>query len=336
MHGFANLTKGRDMSMKDRLAKKTQDLVVPTKGEASGIGNPIRTGPGQMLMVNSLMKESNEKVALLEARLREFEGGLPVSLLDPSQIVASRWANRIAANFESAEFEQLKQEIAQSHGNVQPIKVRPVPNQSGQFEIIFGHRRHRACAALQVPVLALIEAVGDAELFKQMDRENRMRADLSPWEQGMMYRLALNDGLFSSREQLARELCIDPGNLSKALRLAELDPAVVSAFGSPLELQYRWAKPLADALESDRSRVLSIAKNLSAAAGTMPSKQVFESLTGIVRPVVNVESVKVNKKVVAELQVDGDYVVVRFGRRLLGEGELARLRNFIGMDLFGG
>ena len=336
MHGLANLTKGFDMSMKDRLAKKTQDLIMPAKGEAGGIINPIRTGPGQMLMVNSLMKESNEKVAVLEARLREFEGGLPVALLDPSQIVRSRWANRASASFDSAEFQQLKEEIAQSHGNVQPIKVRPLPNQSGQFEIIFGHRRHRACAALHLPVLALIEAVTDAELFKQMDRENRMRADLSPWEQGMMYRLALNDGLFTSREQLARELGIDAGNLSKALRLAELDPAVVSAFGSPLELQYRWAKPLADALQSDRPRVLALAMSLSATAGTLSAKKVFESLTGMGRPVVNSESVRVNKKVVAELQVDGEHVVVRFSRRLLGQEELARLRHFIGTELFGG
>lgn len=324
------------MSMKDRLAKKTQDLVMPARGEAGGISNPIRTGPGQMLMVNSLMKESNEKVALLEARLREFEGGLPVALLDPSQIVASRWANRIAASFDSAEFQQLKDEIAQSQGNVQPIKVRPLSNQSGRFEIIFGHRRHRACAALHLPVLALIEAATDAELFKQMDRENRMRADLSPWEQGTMYRLALNDGLFSSREQLARELGIDAGNLSKALRLAELDPAVVSAFGTPLELQYRWAKPLADALQSDRSRVLALAKSLSATPNSLSPKEVFESLTGMVRPAISSESVLVNKKVVAELQVDGERVVVRFGRRVLGTDELARLRHFIRNELFEG
>lgn len=322
------------MSIKDRLAKKTQDLVMPTKGEAGLTPNPMRTGPGQMLMVNSLMKESNEKVAVLEARLRRFEGGLPVLLLDASHVVASRWANRVDASFESAAFDQLKTEIAQAHGNIQPIKVRPLAGEDGRFEIIFGHRRHRACAALGLPVLALVEALSDAELFKQMDRENRLRADLSPWEQGKMYRQALGDGLFASREQLARELGIDPGNLSKALRLADLDPAVLAAFSSPLALQYRWAKPLADALAADRTKVLAAAKLLAAQAGCCSAKEVFDRLTGAVRPAVRVESVRVDQKVVAEIQIDGEQVVVRFGRRAIGEDGLARLRGFIAADLF--
>ena len=60
------------MSIKDRLSKKTEGLFVPSKTEGAAPG-ALRTGPGQMLMVNSLMKESNEKVALLEARLKQFE-----------------------------------------------------------------------------------------------------------------------------------------------------------------------------------------------------------------------------------------------------------------------
>ena len=218
------------MSIKDRLAKKTQDLVVPVKGDAMTGPSQVRTGPGQMLMVNSLMKESNEKLAVLQERLRQFEGGLPVLLLEAAQVSASKWANRVSASFANTDFQALKVEIADAGGNVQPIKVRPVKGQAGRFEIIFGHRRHQACADLGLPVLAMVEEVSDAELFKQMDRENRARADLSPWEQGMMYLQALTDKLFGSREQLARELGIDPGNLSKALRLAQLDAEVVAAF----------------------------------------------------------------------------------------------------------
>lgn len=322
------------MSIKDRLAKKTQDLVVPIRGEAGLTPNPMRTGPGQMLMVNSLMKESNEKVAVLEERLRQFEGGLPVLLLNASHVVASRWANRVAASYENAAFDQLKGEIAHAHGNIQPIKVRPIADQEGRFEIIFGHRRHRACAALDLPVLALVENLSDAELFKQMDRENRLRADLSPWEQGTMYRQALNDGVFSSREQLARELGIDPGNLSKALRLADLEPAVLAAFKSPLELQYRWAKPLADALAADRARVLAVIQQLSDASGGGSAKQVFDRLIGASRPEVRIESVRVDKKVVAEIHADGEQVIVRFGRRVIDEGAMARLRKFIASDMF--
>lgn len=321
------------MSIKDRLARKTQDLVMPMKGEALTASIPVRTGPGQMLMVNSLMKESNEKLAVLEQRLRQFEGGLPVRLLEPGQVIASKWANRVEASFDGSAFAGLKREIAEASGNVQPIKVRPLTAASGtqeQFEIIFGHRRHRACAELGLPVLALIDEVSDAELFKQMDRENRARADLSPWEQGRMYRQALQERLFGSREQLSRELGIDPGNLSKALRLAELDETIVAAFGSPLDLQYRWAKPLADAFSQDKDRVIGLAREfaLSRPHGK-PAKFVFDALIENVPPVVRIEQVRVGRKLFAEIRVEGDRVSVLFEKGVVDSVGLAGLRDLI-------
>src|SRR5712692_6730329 len=146
------------MSTKDRLTRKTEGLFLPTKSAATAAA-PLRTGPGQMLMVNSLMKESNEKVALLEDRLKQFEGVLPVRLIEPDKIIPSKWANRDIHTFQSAEFDQLKEEIAQAGGNVQPIKVRPLAGDADRYEIVYGHRRHRASLDLNQPVLALVEDV---------------------------------------------------------------------------------------------------------------------------------------------------------------------------------
>lgn len=323
------------MSIKDRLAKKTQDLIVPVKGGVNAMTpNPMRTGPGQMLMVNSLMKESNEKVALLEERLKRFEGGFPVLLLETADVFASKWANRAHQSFEHGSFLQLKADIAQVGGNIQPIKVRPAKDSPNQYEIIFGHRRHQACLELGLPILALVEDVTDAELFKQMDRENRARADLSPWEQGTMYRRALAEQLFSSREQLARELGIDAGNLSKALRLADLDPVVVQAFSSPLELQYRWAKPLADAVLHDRARVLSVVKDIALVApGTLSPRAVFEKLIGALPRNLRVEHVKIGKRLMADIEFVDDQVTVRFVPRALTEKSIQKLKDFIASEL---
>ncbi|GAC1420209.1 MAG: hypothetical protein NVSMB6_22000 [Burkholderiaceae bacterium] len=326
------------MSIKDRLAKKTQDLVYPVKGDLPMTPNALRTGPGQMLMVNSLMRESNEKVAVLEERLRQFEGGLPVRLLDAAQVRPSKWANRIADNFDGERFTAFKAEISAASGNVQPIKVRPLGDEedpSAQFEIIFGHRRHRACLELNLPVLAVVEEMSDADLFKQMDRENRSRADLSPWEQGMMYRQALDDKLFGSREQLARELGIDAGNLSKALRLAHLDPNVLAAFDSPLHLQYRWAKPLSDALLEDPARVERVLQTLVAHRSTKHSpKEIFDALVGSTAAKPNSEPVRVGKRIVAEIYHENERITVRFASGALDEAGVERLRAFLGLTLF--
>jgi ParB family chromosome partitioning protein len=318
------------MSIKDRLAKKTEGLLVPGKSESPQAAAPLRTGPGQMLMVNSLMKESNEKVAMLEARLKEFEGALPVRLLDPASIVPSKWANRDARSYDLAGFQALKEEIAQASGNVQPIKVRPIKGETDRYEIVFGHRRHRACLELGLPVLALIEDTSDQDLFKAMDRENRTRADLSPWEQGVMYRRALNEQLFQSQEQLAKEIGVDPGNLSKALRLADLPEAVVQAFASPLDLQYRWAKSLNDALQRDPEGVIERAKELAGNRSVaQSSKEVFDILCGQMGVAPRVEPVIVDGKTVAKLSVDGDRVSIQFAKGVVSTGHLGRLQDLV-------
>ena len=302
------------MSIKDRLSKKTADLVVPGKTEgnaSSGTSAPLRTGPGQMLMVNSLMRENNAKLAAAEERLKQYEGSLPVRLLEAGAILPSKWANRVVQSFSSAEFALLKAEIQEAGGNVQPIKVRPAGDSADRFEIVYGHRRHRACLELGLPVLALIDAVSDQELFMEMERENRTRADLSPWEQGKMYRRALSEQLFGSQEQLARELGVDPGNLSKALRLASIDEAVVAAFNSPLDLQYRFAKPLSDALQRDPEGVLARARMLAAERDTVArsGKEVLRILLGEQAPVGSVQSTAALQP---EVHTVGDTVTVRF------------------------
>ncbi len=185
--------------------------------------------------------------------------------LDPNCIVASNWANRHPDAFRNSEFERLKQDIAQSGGNVQAILVRPlVSGRSGKYEIVFGHRRHRACAELGLSVLATIEdkRVDDAELFALMDRENRQRADLSPYEQGLMYRRALDAGLFASNRRLADALGVSHTWVANALRVADLPAAVLDCFRTPLEVQHRHAKKLCDALAIDGNEVLQRAASL--------------------------------------------------------------------------
>lgn len=318
------------MSIKDRLAKKTEGLLVPGKTDSGTGAAPLRTGPGQMLMVNSLMKESNEKLAVLEARLKEFEGVLPVKLIDADKIVPSKWANRDVRSYDLVGFKSLKDEIAEAGGNVQPIKVRPVKGQGDQYEVVFGHRRHRACQELGLPVLALVEEVSDQDLFKEMDRENRTRADLSPWEQGVMYRRALNEQLFSSQDQLAKEVGVDPGNLSKALRLADLPEAVVQAFPSPLDLQYRWAKTLNDALQSDPEGVLARAKELAENREMAQApKEVFELLCGQIGNGPNVEEIVVDGKLVAKVSSTGGRVTVQFSKGVLKTNMSEALTDYI-------
>ncbi len=93
-----------------------------------------------------------------------------------------------------------------------------------------------------------------------------------------MYLKALDDGLFSSQRKLSEAVGIDLSALGKSLNLARLPSIVVRAFPSPLDIQYRWAKPLTDALAQDGNGVLAKAESLSAMNDKPAAKIVFEHL----------------------------------------------------------
>lgn len=228
--------------------------------------NSPKTGPGQMLAFRGQMMAAEGELARLRERLAHYDGSIPARRLDPTTVRPSRWANRHEASYTSASFAGLKADIELAGGNVQPILVRPVEGESGAYEIVFGHRRHRACLELGVPVLAVVwtEALTDAELFAAMDRENRERADLSPYEQGMMYRRALDEGLYPSQRRLAEALGVSHTWVRKALLVAELPQPVLECFRSPIEIQYRHAEQIGAALETDKRGVLRRAERLRA------------------------------------------------------------------------
>jgi len=261
----------------------------------------------------------------LKKRVKTLEGESPLRKLDPSTVKASKWANRHEASFLTAEFQELKAEIAAAGGNVQPIKVRPVqvlnrstPSTDATYELIFGHRRHRACLDLGIPVLAAIEEASDVSLFEQMERENRGRKNLSAWEQGTMYRKALDEGLYSSLRRLAESLGVDISLVSKSVSLARLPETIVAAFQTPLDIQFRWAAPLAEAMKKDPDGTLERARTLADARGDLNATGVFSKVIGLPDPVLNGSTpatLTISKagKVAGKLSVDSKgRAVVRF------------------------
>lgn len=208
---------------------------------------------------------STMKIDMLKSEVERLRAGKPGVNLPPSEIRPSSWANRHADSFKSAEFEGLKAEIKSAGRNIQPIKVRPVrDSQDGfKYEVVFGHRRHRACFDLGLDVWSIVEEMDDKHLFIEMDRENRQRADLRPYEQGLMYVRALDQGLFASIRKLAEDVGADPTNVSRAVGLARLPAAVLNAFESPLDIQYRWVVELKALVDKEPDVVLTRAAGIS-------------------------------------------------------------------------
>ncbi len=240
-----------------------------------------RTGPGYNALQIFTGNALQERIAELEEEVRRVGEQRGAVALDPRTIAPSRWANRHEASYAGKAFEELKAEIRDAGANVQPIMVRPVPSPKDgapQYEIVFGHRRHRACLEVGVPVHAVVKELSDHELFGFMERENRTRQNLSAYEQGTMYRRALDEGLFPSLRQLAAHIGRDHGDISKALRIAALPAEVVAAFASPNDIQFRWASVLTEALGRDRASVLRVAAD--PLLKELQPRRIFESLIG--------------------------------------------------------
>jgi ParB family chromosome partitioning protein len=251
----------------------------PAEARAADPGRP-KTAPGTMLGFMTAQSAAIHEADQLRARLVAFEGASPARRLDPALVVPSRWANRHERSYADEAFAQLKADIAAAGAVGVGPSNSPAPAVAARYEIVFGHRRHRACLELGLPVLAVIDELSEQDLFVEMERENRARKDLSAWEQGAMYARALDQGLYPSNRQLALAIGRDLGDVGKALSLARLPKVVIDAFGSPLELQFRWAKPLSDAQQQDPEGLIARATALRERPGKPNARQVLDALLG--------------------------------------------------------
>lgn len=226
------------------------------------------------------------RVERLEA---ERNAGLVVLRLDPKTIRPSGLANRLEQSLSEAdpEFRQLKESI-RARGQLEPIRVRPAPEDSGfQYEIVYGHRRHAACLALDAEseggyrVLALLdaEAIDPQRLALLMHAENDVRENLSPFEYGQMYRSWLEAGLFGTQVELATAIGRSEATISQYLRVAELPAEVLDAFGDRRRIALRWVQNLGKALKADRSAVLAAARRLAEREPAAAPEEVFRELT---------------------------------------------------------
>lgn len=233
------------------------------------------------------LSETQSSLTKAQEKLADFEGAELVQLLDPRAVRRSHWANRDLSNFQGQTWSDFKDEISSSGGNIEAIKVRRIPsNQAPEFsedgtvrieyESAFGQRRHRACLELGIPLRAVVvDTMDDKTLFAEMDRENRQRESLSPWEQGKSYNQALQEGLYPSLRKLAADLGVNLSLASRYCSLAQLPLDVINAFPTPMTLQVRWAKPLADAMQSDPGGTIQRAKALHSLKGTISATEVL-------------------------------------------------------------
>src|SRR5665213_3093863 len=120
-------------------------------------------------------------------------------------------------------------------GVLQPIIVRPVEGEEGQYELIAGERRWRAAILAELefmPVLVQID-VNDRLSLEQAVVENLHRVDLHPLEEASAYQ-QLIDEFDLTHEQVAQRVGKSRANITNTLRLLQLGETAQSALASSL------------------------------------------------------------------------------------------------------
>jgi len=123
--------------------------------------------------------------------------------------------------FIEAELEELASSI-RAKGVIQPILVRPDPNQPEMFEIIAGERRWRAARRAGLAVIpAVVREMDDREMLEIAIIENVQRSDLNPVEEAEAYK-ALIDRFGRTQDSVAAQVGKSREHVSNTMRLLAL------------------------------------------------------------------------------------------------------------------
>ena len=110
-------------------------------------------------------------------------------------------------------------------GVLQPVLVRPDPEQPNAFEIIAGERRWRAAQLAQLHELpVIVRTFSDREALEVALVENLQRQDLSPLDEAEGYR-RLMDEFEHTQEDLAKTIGKSRSHVANTMRLLALPGA---------------------------------------------------------------------------------------------------------------
>jgi ParB family chromosome partitioning protein len=176
--------------------------------------------------------------------------GDEVRLLDLARIRPNPYQPR--RDFRAEELEELASSIRE-HGLLQPIVVRAT---AGDYEIVAGERRFRACQRLGLATIpALVRTADDTQMLELALIENIQRENLNPIEEARAYQ-AYVQRLDLTQEQAAQRLGKSRSTVANMLRLLDL-PGDVQELVSRGTLSMGHARAILAVSDAEAQRALA-------------------------------------------------------------------------------
>jgi ParB family chromosome partitioning protein len=236
-----------------------------------------------------------------------------VGMMDANQLAPSRWSCREGDPFYLGTDDDAETQLPDTASNTMPLLIRPWPKgvqepanfPKARYEVLSGSRRlmallqsaakadnaSRASTDLdlsssaeklmpQVLISVVLLKLDDQQAARLVVHSNQRHRPLRPIEWGYTYKRLLEDQVFKSQKELARVMHRQESEVSRGLALANLDPDVLAAFGSPLDLHYTDGPDLEQAWKDDRDGLIQRAKKAAQHRGQLDRKAVLSILLG--------------------------------------------------------
>jgi len=207
------------------MTKKTSQSNSKTSSQSSrrasekGLGRGLKALLGDRPMLEAVTADqATSTKASTEVTQVQNDGMIAIE-----KISVNPWQPR--QRFAEAELAELAESLKQ-HGIIQPLLVRPHPDEPDHYQLIAGERRWRAAQLAklhQVPVV--IRQTDEKQAAEMALIENIQRQDLNNIEEAEGYR-KLMDEFSYTQEELAGVVGKSRSHLANTLRLLNLPPKV--------------------------------------------------------------------------------------------------------------
>jgi ParB family chromosome partitioning protein len=189
--------------------------------------------------------------------------------------------------FDREQLDELADSIRQK-GIVQPILLRPTPNQSGRFQLVAGERRWRAAQIAQLyDIPSVVRDLSDAECYEIALIENIQRQNLSVIDEAQGYANLLEINRYT-QDQLSKIIGKSRSHIANLLRLLGL-PESVQALLRDGQLTMGQARPLVGHPQAEFLAKTIAAKGLSARQAEALIKTVDVGTTPAARQPATIE-----------------------------------------------
>ncbi len=203
---------GRDTTGRDAAAGADAGVAGTGAGRGSTAGGDADRGS----TARDTGQDGGRRGASPAADLGAYFDEIPVAAIVPNP-------RQPRQNFDTEALAELAASI-EAVGLLQPVVVRAAGR--GQYEIVTGERRWRACQQAGLAMIpAIVRETADGDLLRDALIENLHREQLNPLEEASAYQQLLDD-FGATHEELARRIGRSRPHISNTIRLLNLPPAV--------------------------------------------------------------------------------------------------------------